>query len=231
MSGIKQYSGRSMKKKKNIIIIICSAVLLCAAVFAVLVLTGVLNSGGKTFKELNITDDLVITDLSFYSGDFVEDGSNEKVENIASVKLKNTGKKDYEYVEFDVITKKNSYHFKASTVFGGSVTTVLNSEKKTLAKNDGFKSSNVKYCTEYIKPPSLLEDVFTLHPYPNTINISNESGKDIPGKVYVYYKEKDENGYFGGITYRAVFDGIKNGEVKQRVSYHFDEVVNITYEE
>ncbi len=219
-----------MKKKKLLIIGISTAAALLIALAVVLAVTMNNNAGGEKMKEFNLSSNLAVSDVFFYSGEFVEDGSNEKVKDVASVKLKNTGDKDYEYVEFEVTTGNTVYHFKASTVLHGSTVTLINTEKKKLEKKDTVKSVNLIYCADYILPLSLHEDVFTLYPYDKTINIRNTSGKDIAGDVVVYYKDKDENGFFGGITYRVVFTGMKNGETKQKVSEHFGEVVNITYD-
>ena len=51
--------------------------------------------------------------------------------------------------------------------------------------------------------------------------------------IYVYYKYKADDLYFGGITFRVrVEDGLAPGEICQVPSGHFDpdscEVVNVT---
>lgn len=217
-------------KKKRVIIVLSVVVAVIVIGLCAFLLFGGFNIGGKTFSEINIDNGLSVSGLSLYSGEYVEDGSDENVEGIASVVLSNNGDTDYEYVEFTVKTKYGEYLFKASTVFAGSSVKVLCSDRKSLKDGDKMKSAELTLCTEYLTPPSLHEDLFEYYPRAKTINIKNVSGKTF-SKVILYYKDTDENGYFGGITYRIVFNNVANGDIKQRVSEHFGEVVNLVYEE
>ena len=85
--------------------------------------------------------------------------------------------------------------------------------------------------SEYAAAPSLRDDLFKLYLQDGTLNIQNISGKDLDGSIVVYYKGADENGFFGGITYRLTIDGLKKDSIAQRHSEHIGEVVNITYGE
>ena len=231
---------------KKIVLIIIGAVIVIAGYAAAVILPEKLKkeqpqeaetkteaavTQEKTESEFNLTPDLAVSDMFAYSGKYVEDGSDEEVEGIAAVKIKNTGKTDYQYIEFTVATADGKYSFAASSVHAGTVTTVLDKSKTALGKSTKVIEGECALKGEYENAPGGYEDKFAVFLSDGTLNIKNVSGKDLPGKITVYYKNADESGYLGGITYRATINGLGADEIQQRFSEHLGAVVNITYEE
>ena len=166
-----------------------------------------------------------------YSGKFVEDGSDEEVENIAAVRLINTGDEDYQYLEFTVSTGSASYAFAASSVHAGTVMTVLNKEKKTCGEGETVIAAECPIRAGYQTPPSMLDDTFELTQATGSFRIRNVTDRDLTGTITVYYKCADENGWLGGITFRAVVNGLAAGQEQWTPAEHMGGVVFITYEE
>ncbi len=167
-----------------------------------------------------------VSPLFSYTGEYVEDNSNENVENVIAVKLINSSEKDYEYVEFTVKTDSGEHKFTASTVLHGKTVTVLCRDK--FSEDEKIESVSVETASTYINEPSLHKDVFKISMGDGTATILNNTDKDV-NNLIVYYKQTDENGYFGGITYRKLIGTLEAGKMYQIPSEHIDEVVNINY--
>ena len=226
---------------KKTVIIIIGVLIVAAACAAAIILPKKFNKDVPESKtsvtteeqkpEFSLSGDLTVSDIFTYSGEYVEDGSDENVENIAAVTLTNTGKTDYQYIEFTLKTADGEYAFAASSVHAGSVTTVLDRNKTVAGKETAVTEGECALKGEYEQAPGGYDDKFAVYLDNGTMNIKNISGADMPGTITVYYKNADENGIFGGITYRATIKGLKADEIQQRYSRHLGAVVNITYEE
>ncbi|MBR4728440.1 MAG: hypothetical protein IK080_11190 [Clostridia bacterium] len=224
-----------MKKKPMLIVILAAALILVIGAVAVIILHGKTaktppQEAETTQPQLQLTKDLAIAELISYSGKFIEDGSDEQVENIAAVRLLNTGETDYQYLEFTVTAGETDYTFVASAVHAGARVTVLSRDRQPYS-DAAITGGAVTTQAEYLTPPSLQEDLLEVYVSPGTINLKNKTDRDLPGTFTVYYKNVDENGLLGGITYRASVTGIKAGEIRQQVSAHLGQVMDITYEE
>ncbi|MBQ6067356.1 MAG: hypothetical protein IJK89_11120 [Clostridia bacterium] len=166
-----------------------------------------------------------------FSGRFVEDGSDEEVEDIAAVRLTNTGGEDYQYLEFTVVTQTASYAFAASSVHAGTAMTVLNKEKLPCREGETAVAAECPVHAGYQTPPSMLGDMFELKQATGSFSIRNVTGEDLAGTITVYYKCTDENGWFGGITFRTVLNGLAAGQEQWMPAEHMGRVVFVTYEE
>jgi hypothetical protein len=55
------------------------------------------------------------------------------------------------------------------------------------------------------------------------MNVKNISDSDIEGNIYVYYKYKTQDLFYGGITFRVTVEGgLKAGEIRQLMTSHFN---------
>ncbi|MBR2732411.1 MAG: hypothetical protein IKD72_10570 [Clostridia bacterium] len=222
-------------KKKPILIILAAALILAIGAAVVVILHEKPAKAPPTTPEpeapqFQLTADLSLSALFPYSGKFVEDGSDEPVENIAAVRLTNSGETDYQYLEFTVTAGETDYTFIASAVHAGASVTVLSRERQPYA-SAAITGGKVTTQAEYMTPPSLQEELLEVYVSPGTVNLKNKTDRDLPGTFTVYYKNVDENGLFGGITYRASVEGMKAGEIRQQTSAHLGQVMDITYEE
>lgn len=173
-------------------------------------------------------DALSVVGIFPYSGQFVEDGSDDEVENIVAAVLVNNSSVDFEYVEFSVKTDIGVHSFTASTVKAGKTMTVLCKNKDKLENNESMQSFSIDIKAEYITPVSLAEGVLEIYYIDNSVSLKNASDRDLTG-ITVYYKQKNDMGYFGGITYKTFVPSLKSGEITQFNTEHIDEIVNIVF--
>ena len=230
-----------MNKKK---ITIISAVLLASvAIITAVILIG-RNAAGKSDKENTsagtsaqeeaktyISADLYVSDLFKYSGKYVEDRSDEEVEDIAAIRLTNGGDKDYEYIEFNVKTADDEYSFKASGILAGESVLVLSADKKEINGDGAVTSGECTVLSEYTFKPTMLGDMFEVYQSAPSVTIKNISGRELKGKICIYYKNTGADGLLGGITYRFSIDSLGKDEMQQRTSEHLGKVLFITYDE
>lgn len=227
-----------MKKKTTLILILAVALIFAIGAAALVLFRGKPEKTNipdtteppEEVKTVQLTEDLSASQLFAYTGKFLEDGSDDPVENIAAVRLINSGETDYQYLEFTVTAGETDYAFVASAVHAGETVTVLSRDRQPYVEAEAT-AGEVTTQAQYLTPPGMCEELLEVYQSPGTVNIRNKTDHDLPGTITVYYKNTDENGLLGGITYRASMQGLKAGEIRQQVSAHFGRVMDITYEE
>lgn len=239
-----------MKKGvKTVIIAVAVLVCVCAAVLAVKYCVKSEPSETSVAEGSQLTEKPVIpskssyrhnnsgfrfSELFSYSGKYVEDGTDDIESNIAAVRIENNTGKTCRYAEVSVLTDDGVFEFEFTTLKDGECVTVLEKNRKHYTRSIKINSISVENKVWFEDEPGLYEDIFELTVYDKVINIKNISKKDIDGTIYVYYKNAEENGLLGGITYRIPFDSLKAGELKQASSIHLSKENSvmefITYE-
>ena len=163
-----------------------------------------------------------IISVEAYTGPFVEDGSDEPVENVMMITVKNNSQQTLQYAEAVLTFGSTAAQFAFSTLRPGEVMSVL--EKNRLEYQgetvpDSCQFENVIYFAE---EPDLCSDKIQISGLDGAFNVRNISGEDLSGNIAIYYKNKQEQGYFGGITYRVVIQGgMAKDEIRQLVVNHF----------
>lgn len=146
-----------------------------------------------------------------YSGEYPEDGSFEPAENVAAIRIRNNLSVDIRYAEITVKAGVEEYVFLASSWLAGSEMTVLESAGKKVSGSLSFDSAEITSVGTFEKKPSLLEDRFEIKIENGVISVKNLTENDFPDGLTVYFKATDENGCFGGMTFRAALPGITAG--------------------
>ena len=88
------------------------------------------QSGFQTDGSYLLYDGIYITDFSSYSGKYVEDGSGDEVKDVYSVTLFNGSDKDYQLIDFSLLSGDEKYTFSAKTVLAGSKMILLEAGRK-----------------------------------------------------------------------------------------------------
>ena len=183
--------------------------------------------------EISLDKNIVITSIEPYSGSFMEDGSDEDVENILMITVKNNGMQSLQYAEVILTFGDSTAVFSFSTLRPGESMVVL--EKNRLEYPDKelteHQIQNVVYFEENL---NFCEDKFEISAMDGAFNVKNISGEDLSGNIAIYYKNKQDNIYYGGITYRVVIEGgIEKDGIRQVVTEHFktdkSEVMFVSY--
>lgn len=156
---------------------------------------------------------LDILAVGSYSGSFFEDGSDETVEDIAAIVIRNTGAQTAEYGEVDA----GAFHFVFTGLPVNAVMLVLESDRGAYSEISGAQ------VTARVDAADVSEDydeAFEVYLGDGVINIRNISGKNFSEDVFVYYKNIQDGVLLGGITYRARFGGVADGTIAQSIQSH-----------
>lgn len=178
------------------------------------------QSGFQFGGSYLLYEGIYITDFSSYSGKYVEDGSGDEVKDVFGVTLFNSSDKDYQLLDFSLLSGDEKYTFSAKTVLAGSRMILLESERKAFDEKADDFSVEIISVTEFDEKPSICPDELDINYSDNIINVKNISGKELKN-VYVYYKGYENGAYLGGITYRVSVGDIPPGAVVQAFAANF----------
>lgn len=165
---------------------------------------------------------LDILSIGQYEGKFVEDGSDDKKDNVLAIVVKNTSDKTISSGEIKLrkIGTSKSVKFIFTNLKAGSSALVMESTGEVNFNGEDkyvYISSNVN--TE--DSTSLMEDKIEVTTKDKNITVKNLTNKNL-NTVYVYYKiVTDGNCYLGGITYRAKFENVKGEKSVTADTLHF----------
>lgn len=165
---------------------------------------------------------LDILSIGQYEGKFVEDGSDDKKDNVLAIVVKNTSDKTISSGEIKLrkIGTSKSIKFIFTNLKAGSSALVMESTGEVNFNSEDkyvYVSSSVN--TE--DSTSLMEDKIEVTTKDKNITVKNLTNKNL-NTVYVYYKiVTDGNCYLGGITYRAKFENVKGEKSVTADTLHF----------
>lgn len=165
---------------------------------------------------------LEILSIGQYEGKFVEDGSDDKKDNVLAIVVKNTSDKTISSGEIKLrkIGTSKSIKFIFTNLKAGSSALVMESTGEVNFNGEDkyvYISSSVN--TE--ESTSLMEDKIEVTTKDKNITVKNLTNKNL-NTVYVYYKiVTDGNCYLGGITYRAKFENVKGEKSVTADTLHF----------
>lgn len=180
-----------------------------------------------------VGDKLSVSNIFPYSGEFVEDGSDREIENICAIRVRNDSGSALQYVSLCFKTDEGDIFFDFTSLPEGGVVTVLAKNAQAYRPDIIVSDVSSEKFIEFAQEPSLHSEMFDLSVQNGVLRIRNISSDKAASNVYVYYKSTDENGLFGGITYRINLGDIPVGKFKQFFPPHFSEntskVMYITY--
>lgn len=169
--------------------------------------------------------ELVCLQFSSYSGEFVEDGTDETVQNVAAILVENTGTEFLDRAEVVYGVGSKRAEFVVTGLPPGERAWVLESDRMILEEGDEFRpaGSTTSFRSNAITDPEDMQvtaqgDTLTL------VNNSTQTRQN----VCVYYKVRHTDGSFlGGITYMLKFGDLEPGQSVTRRSDHFSEKAEI----
>ena len=176
--------------------------------------------------------DLKIRQYSSFTGIYVEDGSDEPVENVAAILVTNPTDRylDMGTVICDIDGKEGK--FLVTGLPAGASAWVMEVSRMTVTADSVFlpKSCDTTYRSNAV---SSTEDV-TIQSAGTMLRAVNNTGKTLKN-VTVYYKVLHTDGnFFGGITYMVTFGDLEPGASAEKLAGHFKEgwttIVRIGYQ-
>lgn len=212
-----------MKKKNKMILLIAAAAAVLVAVICIF-LPG--NGGGNDGENL-LSDKMLLGEgielqaLSGYQGPYVEDGTDDTVSDVLAITVRNDGDKTVQYAHIILTQGETAYEFDVTTLPVGASAQLLELSRQPMPDNTDGMTAQVTACAVFDTEPTMCEDVFQIETQDTAITITNNSGSDITGQIYVYYKIAYGDLYMGGITYRVGTAGLKAGESTTCYAGHF----------
>ena len=212
-----------MKKKNKMILLIASAAAVLVAVICIL-LPG--NGGGNDGENLLsekmlLGEGIELQALSGYQGPYVEDGTDDIVSDVLAITVRNDGDKTVQYAHIILTQGETAYEFDVTTLPVGASAQLLELSRQPMPDNTDGMTAQITACAVFDTEPTMCEDVFQIETQDTAITITNNSGSDITGQIYVYYKIAYGDLYMGGITYRVGTAGLKAGESTTCYAGHF----------
>ena len=159
--------------------------------------------------------------LSGYQGPYVEDGTDDIVSDVLAITVRNDGDKTVQYAHIILTQGETAYEFDVTTLPVGASAQLLELSRQPMPDSTDGMTAQVTACAVFDTEPTMCEDVFQIETQDTAITITNNSGSDITGQIYVYYKIAYGDLYMGGITYRVGTAGLKAGESTTCYAGHF----------
>lgn len=164
------------------------------------------------------TGDLVCLEISRFSGEFVEDGSDKAVTDVAAILVANETTQFLDLATVTYTVGDRTATFKITGLPAGEKVWVLEQDRMSITQSDVLVFED---CKETYNANAVLEtqDV-TVTRQGKTLTAVNNTDKTLKN-VCVYYKNRLEDGTFlGGITYLVSFGDLAPGGMAQRSSAH-----------
>ena len=170
---------------------------------------------------MELSDGLVIHYISSYAGSYMEDGTNEPVADVMMIILENTSEQDLQLARISIEYEGFTAEFEVTNLPAGEKVVALEKNRHPEASGD-YLSIQTKNVLFFPEPMGLEEERIEIKGRNGTLEVTNISGEDIPGDIYIYYKNSAADLLYGGITYRVpVRGGLKAGESTTVIAGHY----------
>ena len=183
--------------------------------------------------SFELENGLEITSVGRYAGSFVEDGSDDIVSDVCAITVKNNAAATVQYAHITLSGGEGSYEFDLSTLPSGASAQLLELSRQPMPEISADMTAELTSYASFDPEPSLCEDVFSIDTQDTAITITNISGSDITGQIYVYYKSAYGDLYIGGITYRTGVEGLAAGQSTTLYASHYStaysKIMFVTY--
>ena len=184
---------------------------------------------GETY--IPVGDGFSIVGIGAYNGAYVEDGSDEYVDNVMMVVIENKGERNIQLAEFNINGK---YEFELTTLLPQETIIVLEKNRQEYSPDLTITSTELESFAVFEEKPSMHEEYLEISGDDSLLTINNVSNKDFPGGK-VFYKNVADGKLLGGITYSAAIPELKAGQgIKMSVNHYmkeFSELIFVTYAE
>lgn len=182
---------------------------------------GTTENDGIALSVNNITAEAV----GSYTGNYVEDGSDEPIQNVASLIVTNHSEAMLQVADIEFkVNDSETARFRVTNLLPGTAVLVLEANKREYNSMDDYSYGTV--ATAWIDYVSLHEDKFLITKDDGKLTLKNKT-ENTYTKVYVYYKYAQVGGaYMGGITYRVPFENIAPNATIESVANHFNKATS-----
>lgn len=223
---------KTIKKDDMRVIAIIFAVILVAAI--ALIISGsdkAMDSSLVSSESISVEDikadisvsGLTVESIDLISGMYVEDGSDEVLNDIFTVTFKNTSDRALQYAKLILTIGDENYVFEISTVPAGASVRAMEMNRKIFVPSKGDVFITQENISWFDMEPSIYENQLEITPTNNGVAVKNISNDTISAPLYVYYKNYSDEVYVGGITYRTgTKEALAPGETVMLSAKHFE---------
>ena len=164
---------------------------------------------------------LQVASVGAYTGNFIEDGSDEAVKGITAMVVTNNSEKMLQVGDITFqVNKKEQAKFRITNLMPHTSVLVLELNRRKYREKDNYSFGNV--ATAYLDKPTIPEDKFEIIKDNGKLTIVNKTEEKYD-TVYVYYKYARSGGvYMGGITYRVPFENVGAKKSVESIANHFN---------
>lgn len=170
---------------------------------------------------MELSDGLRILSVGKYTGMYMEDGTNEIVTDVMMIVLENAAGQDLQLARINLEYPGITMEFEVTNVPAGEKVVILEKNRRPMQTEEilSVQTRNVVFFPEKMK---LQEDQFQITGSNGSLKVTNISGADITGDIYIYYKNSASDLLYGGITYRSsVKGGLAAGMSVSIVAGHY----------
>ena len=229
---------RLEKKKRRVWPWIMAVCLIIAGIITAVCLTG--DESNPDDTQASVTDQvrdlgqgLYLLSVDPYSGSYVEDGSDEPVENVMAITVENEGT---EPIQLSTVTLTATdgleYSFTLTALPAGARVTVLEANRASFRSGLEISGATLSNVAGFNEPLSLHEELLTITASNQTLTIKNVSGQAFSGGR-VFYKNISNDVYLGGITYTVTVPAMTADEEISLYAGHYttggSELLFVTY--
>lgn len=162
-----------------------------------------------------------VEEFARFSGQFVEDGLDELVENVAAIRVTNQTDQYLEYATLEYEIDGKEAVFEVSGLPAGRSAWVMEASRMVIS--DSAEFGTCKTTTALKEGVTASTDKISFSVNVNMMTATNNSQETLEG-VYVYYKTLYADGnFFGGITYLVDFGTLEPGESVEMLAGHYEE--------
>lgn len=171
--------------------------------------------------SINLGHGLELTKIGRFSGVYMEDGTDEMVSNVLMVMVTNNGEEDIQYSEVILAAGNTGAFFDLTTLPAGETVLLLERDRMQWSETETYSNAMLFDTAVFPEPLDLHSDQLQVQMLDGAMNVTNISSEDISGEIVIYYKNRLNDMYYGGITYRVRIEGgLAADEVRQLPANH-----------
>lgn len=223
---------KNIQKDDALVIAVILAVIIIAAVVLLVNAADRPDEGSFLTPDMIVIDDikadvsvsgLAVESIDTIAGMYVEDGTDEVLDDIFTVTFKNTSDRALQYAKLHLTIGEEDYVFEISTIPAGASVRAMEMNRKALVPSKGDVTLTQENIVWFDEEPSMYENLLEIIPTNNGIAVKNISGDTISAPLYVYFKNYRDEMYVGGITHRAgTKEDLAPGEIVMLSEKHYD---------
>lgn len=231
-----------MEKKKRYILLAIISIIVAGLLYAVSTKKSKSNvsyqiAADKELTEVEISGmgfprrisqaQIEIESIGSYDGKYVEDGSDDEVQNIFAMVVTNTSSSFIEYSMIELVSGSETYNFEISCLPAGEKVLVLEKNRKEYISDHDYEIGECASAYRDIVDYSQQIEVTAKQ---DTLTFKNLTNQDLIN-VRACYKNKTDDYYLGGITYRLTVPVLNANESFSKRSAHFSDSSVILFTE